>query len=80
MEKGEVYSATSRGRIPWVSARDIGAVAYRALTDKISHDTDHVILGPELLTYGDVSGTCDRIKLLANVVAVCSNLGGSPWP
>jgi festuclavine dehydrogenase len=58
--KGEVYSATGKGRIPWVSARDIGAVAYRALTDKVSHDTDYVILGPELLTYGDVSGTCDH--------------------
>lgn len=58
--KGEVYSATGKGKIPWVSVRDIAAVAYRALTDKVPHDTDHVILGPELLTYGDVSGTCNR--------------------
>ena len=55
VEKGEIYSSTGEGKIPWVSTKDIGAVAYRALTDKVSHDTDHVILGPELLSYGDVS-------------------------
>ena len=56
MHKGEIYAATGKCRMPWVSAKDIGAVAYSALTDKLSHDTDHVILGPELLSYGDVRG------------------------
>ena len=53
--KGEIYS-TGKGKIPWISVRDIGAVGYRALTDEVSHDTDHVLHGPELLSYNDVGG------------------------
>jgi festuclavine dehydrogenase len=55
VEKGEIYSATGKGRIPFVSVKDIGAVGYRALIDEVSHNTDHVVLGPELLSYDDVS-------------------------
>ncbi len=35
---------------------DIAAVAARALTAEEAPNTDYVILGPELLSYGDVSG------------------------
>lgn len=54
-DEGKLYSATGDGKLPWVSAEDIAAVAYRALVDEKSHDCDHVILGPELLSYGQVS-------------------------
>lgn len=54
MEQGKVYTATGNGKAPFVSADDIAAVAYRALTDEISHNTDYLILGPELLSYDDV--------------------------
>ncbi len=54
--EGKLYSATSDGRIPWVSVEDIAAVAARALTAEEAPNTDYVILGPELLSYGDVSG------------------------
>jgi festuclavine dehydrogenase len=54
VEKGEIYSSTGNGKVPWISVRDVGAVGYRALTDEVSHDTDHVLLGPELLSYDDV--------------------------
>lgn len=54
-EEGKIYSAAGDGRIPWVSVEDIAAVGFRALTDKKSMDTDPVILGPELLSYDDVS-------------------------
>ncbi|KAJ5836789.1 NAD(P)-binding protein [Penicillium robsamsonii] len=50
-----IYSAAQDGKIPFVSAEDIAAVAFRALTDPVPHNTDHVILGPELLTYDDVA-------------------------
>lgn len=53
-EKGEIYSWTGKEKIPWISVKDIGAVGYRALTDEVSHDTDHVLPGPELLSYNDV--------------------------
>lgn len=53
-DHGKVYTVTGNGKAPFVSADDIALVAYRALTDKKSHNTDHVILGPELLKYEEV--------------------------
>jgi len=55
VEKGELYSTTGKGRIPWVSARDIAAVAYHGLTDKVAHNKDYILTGPDLLSYDDVS-------------------------
>lgn len=49
-----MYSATGDGKIPFVSANDIARVGFRALTDEKSHNTDHVILGPDLLSYDQV--------------------------
>ncbi|KAI4104493.1 MAG: hypothetical protein L6R37_003236 [Teloschistes peruensis] len=54
-EEGKLYSATGNGKIPWVSAEDIAAVAYRALVDEKSHDCEHVVLGSELLSYGQLA-------------------------
>lgn len=48
-------SAAADGRIPWVSVDDIADVAFAALTDEKSHNRDHIIVGPELLTYDGVS-------------------------
>ncbi len=38
----------------FISADDIADVAVCALTDEKSHNTDHIITGPELLSYDDV--------------------------
>ncbi|KAK4248490.1 hypothetical protein C7999DRAFT_13616 [Corynascus novoguineensis] len=54
-EEGKIYSATGDGKIPWVSADDIAAVAVRTLTDERAHNTDYLILGPDLLSYGDIA-------------------------
>lgn len=54
-DEGKLYSATGEGKIPWVSCDDIAAVAYRALVDAKSHDCEHLVVGSELLRYGDVS-------------------------
>lgn len=53
-EESKIYSATGQGKIPWVSADDIAAVAVRALTDEEPWNTDHLVLGPELLSYTEV--------------------------
>ena len=53
-DEGRVYSATQNGKIPFVACEDIAAMAVRALTDVKSHDTEHLVLGPELLTYDEV--------------------------
>jgi uncharacterized protein YbjT (DUF2867 family) len=49
-----IYSATGNGRIPWISADDIAEVAFRALTDEKSHNTDHVLIGKEMMSYDEV--------------------------
>lgn len=54
-ERGEVVTATGRGRVAFVDAADIAAVAARSLTDAAPHDTDHVITGPEALGYDDAT-------------------------
>ncbi|EAW09869.1 uncharacterized protein ACLA_040850 [Aspergillus clavatus NRRL 1] len=54
-DQGKIYTACGQGKIPFVSATDIAAVAYRALTDPDSHNCDHRVLGPELLTYDDIA-------------------------
>ncbi|KAL9122827.1 MAG: hypothetical protein Q9187_000617 [Circinaria calcarea] len=55
------YSASGEGKAPFVSAEDIAAVAFHALVDKPPHNTDHVILGPELLSYDDVADILSKV-------------------
>lgn len=52
---GEIVSATGDGRIAFVDARDIAAVAVRALTDAEPHNTEHVLTGPSALSYAEAA-------------------------
>lgn len=52
---GKILSATGQGRVAFVAADDIADVAVAALTDPVPHNTDHIITGPEALSYGDVA-------------------------
>lgn len=61
-EEGKCYSASGDGKIPWVSKFDIAACAVHALTVDKSVDGDLIILGPELLSYSDVSVSSDSLK------------------
>ncbi|KAJ5958563.1 uncharacterized protein N7479_005713 [Penicillium vulpinum] len=54
-DQDKIYTACGEGKIPFVSAIDIAAVAFRAITDPQSHNCDHRVLGPELLTYDEVA-------------------------
>jgi len=54
-DESKIYSASGDGRIPWISADDIAAVAVQILTRADLPNTEFLILGPELLTYDDVS-------------------------
>ncbi|KAL9604525.1 MAG: hypothetical protein Q9219_000490 [cf. Caloplaca sp. 3 TL-2023] len=54
-DKGKIYTACGDGKIPFVSAEDIAAVALRGLVDKKSHNTAYTILGPELLNFDEVA-------------------------
>lgn len=55
INEGCVYSATQSGRVPFIDAADIAAVAVRALTDPALASGDHVLTGPEALTYDEVA-------------------------
>ncbi|PBK59502.1 NAD(P)-binding protein, partial [Armillaria solidipes] len=50
----KIYSATGDRKVPFVSAEDIAAIAFHALVDPQSHNTDYFIRGSELLWYGEV--------------------------
>ena len=52
---GEIVTATGEGRVPFVDADDIAAVAAHALTDPAPPDTDWILTGPEALSYDDVA-------------------------
>jgi uncharacterized protein YbjT (DUF2867 family) len=41
--------------VAFVDADDIAAVAVRALLDAVPHNTDHLITGPEALSYTDAA-------------------------
>lgn len=49
------------GRVAFVDADDIAAVAFRALTDVEPHQAEHVITGPQALSYDDVAATFTRV-------------------
>ncbi|MEU6865889.1 NAD(P)H-binding protein [Streptomyces sp. NPDC046876] len=52
---GVIVTATGTGRVGFVDAEDIAAVAVRALTDVRAPNTDLVLTGPEALGYDDIA-------------------------
>jgi len=57
---GEIVTATGAGRVAFIDADDIAAVAARALTDAVPHNTEHLITGPEALSYGEAAAVLAR--------------------
>lgn len=55
LDEGCVYSATGDGRVPFIDAADIAAVAVEALTSSAFPSGEHVLTGPEALTYAEVA-------------------------
>lgn len=54
-DEAAIYSATQDGRIPFIDAADIAAVAVQALTDPALAPGDRLLTGPEALSYDDVA-------------------------
>lgn len=50
-----IYSATENGRVSFIDAEDIAAVAVVALTDPGFPNGDLILTGPECLSYDDVA-------------------------
>ncbi|KXX81887.1 Festuclavine dehydrogenase [Madurella mycetomatis] len=60
-EESKIYSATGGGKVPFVSADDIAAVAVRALTNPDPSNTEYLVLGPELLSYSDIADILTQV-------------------
>ncbi|GAB3835639.1 NAD(P)H-binding protein [Kribbella italica] len=52
---GEIVTATGTGRVGFVDAEDIAAVAVCALIDEVPHNTDHLITGPHAISYSEAA-------------------------
>ncbi|MFD3685606.1 NAD(P)H-binding protein [Nocardiopsis sp. NPDC058631] len=59
-EEGVIVTATGRGRVGFVDADDIAAVAAEVLTRAEPPGTDLVLTGPEALGYDDVAAVVAR--------------------
>ncbi|QRK04375.1 NAD(P)H-binding protein [Archangium violaceum] len=59
--EGLLVTATGDGRVGFVDARDIAEVGVRALADEKSHDTAHVITGPQALSYDDIAAVLSEV-------------------
>ncbi|MBB4682611.1 NAD(P)H-binding protein [Amycolatopsis jiangsuensis] len=60
-ESRELQTATGTGRIGFVDAEDIAAVAADALTGGQAPNTDLVLTGPETLSYDDVAAVLSDV-------------------
>lgn len=55
IDEARIYSATQDGRVPFIDAADIAAVAVRALIGPALASGDHILTGPRALTYDEVA-------------------------
>jgi uncharacterized protein YbjT (DUF2867 family) len=60
-EQGSILTATGTGRVGFIDAEDIAAVAFHALTSEHAPDTDLVLTGPEALSYDDVAAIMTEV-------------------
>ncbi|MGW8327538.1 NmrA family NAD(P)-binding protein [Streptomyces sp. NPDC055897] len=56
-----LWTAAGKGRVGFVDAADIAAVAVHALTDEEAPQTDLVLTGPEALSYDDIATTLTEV-------------------
>jgi uncharacterized protein YbjT (DUF2867 family) len=60
VKSGEIITATGNGRVAFIDAADIAAVAGHALTDDTPHNTEHILTGPVALSYADAARILTR--------------------
>ncbi|ANJ12088.1 MULTISPECIES: NmrA family NAD(P)-binding protein [Streptomyces] len=60
-DEGIIWTATGSGRVAFVDAEDIAAVAVRALTDEQAPNIDLVLTGPEALSHDDVAAIITEV-------------------
>ncbi|WFB06223.1 NAD(P)H-binding protein [Streptomyces sp. LX-29] len=60
-DEGVILTATGSGRVGFVDADDIAAVAVHALTDDLAPNTDLVLTGPEALRHDDIAAIVTQV-------------------
>ncbi|UUN27489.1 NAD(P)H-binding protein [Streptomyces sp. FIT100] len=60
-DSGVIMSAAGDGRVGFIDADDIAAVAARALTDESAPGTDLVLTGPQALSYDDIAAVITEV-------------------
>ncbi|MBL1083209.1 NAD(P)H-binding protein [Streptomyces actinomycinicus] len=60
-EHGEILTAAGTGRVGFVDADDIAAVAVHALTDERAPGTDLVLTGPEALSHDEIAAVVTEV-------------------
>ncbi|MEU9129344.1 NAD(P)H-binding protein [Kitasatospora sp. NPDC048540] len=60
-EEGAIRTACGQGRVGFVDAADIAAVAVRALTDDQAANTDLVLTGPQALSYDEAAAAIAEV-------------------
>lgn len=58
---GVIRTAAGTGRVGFVDAEDIAAVAARALTDDRAPDADLVLTGPQALSHDDIAALLTEV-------------------
>ncbi|MFI6334089.1 NAD(P)H-binding protein [Streptomyces sp. NPDC050535] len=58
---GTIRTAAGEGRVGFVDADDIAAVAVHALTETSAPNTDLIITGPTALSYGDIAAILTQV-------------------
>lgn len=59
-EENTLYSATQSGRMGFISAQDIAKCAAVLLTVSKIENTDHILTGPEAVSYDDIAEVLSR--------------------
>ena len=59
--RSRVVTSTGQGRVAFVDTADIAAVAVRALVDPEPHQGEHLITGPQALSYDDVASVLSEV-------------------
>ncbi|MFI1769378.1 NmrA family NAD(P)-binding protein [Streptomyces sp. NPDC020800] len=60
-EDGAILTASGDGRVGFIDAEDIAAVAVCALTDEQAPNTDLILTGPQTLSYDDVAAIIGEV-------------------
>ena len=76
--EGYFSNLSQDGRVPLISVKDIGEIAADTLLKKESLNGDVFILGPELLTYDEVSDTLTKVVRLSLTVTMYRPLTSLP--